>query len=101
MGFFPSTGATAMDSSKMPTVVVYVVIVVSREGDWNSANRCSPSSLEDSSAVCVFAAENFSLCPVQSFWISLKMLHKHSFLELTFSVTGFSMFILVVVSYFS
>ena len=56
-----------MDSSRFSTVGVSVVIVVPSQGDLNSANIFSHSSLDYSSTVSIFSVENFSLCIEQSF----------------------------------
>ena len=67
MDFFPSVDAIVMYSSRLSIVGLSLVIIVSCEGDWDSANRFSPSSLEDFSTAYIFSVENFLLCIVESF----------------------------------
>ena len=86
MDFFPSVDAIVMYSSRLSIVGLSLVIIVSCEGDWNSANRFSPSSLEDFSAAYIFSVENFLLCIVESLLV-LVILQENSFLDLNSSIT--------------
>ena len=65
MDFFPSVDAIAMYSSRLS--IAGLSLVISCEGDWDSANGFSPSSLEDFSAVYISSVENFLLCIAESF----------------------------------
>ena len=86
MDFFPSVDAIVMYSSRLSIVGLSLVIIVSCEGDWNSANKFSPSSLEDFSAAYIFSVENFLLCIVESLLV-LVILQENSFLDLNSSIT--------------